>query len=1247
MSNRYIGTVDDNFPGNLESVNNDDKSMVKRGSVIELVKNHLVVDASIIEGTSFNKLMVADLYRPISLFDTYLKEISATPIGGMAAGVTTATEDPFTAKRTKEALVYFRALLGIIACGKDKLGYDDTDLATLPNELRPLRELVPELDPIISGKAFTSESTIRSLYWRDGDRKIYFALSSPYTLLAPVFHGMDELCKLNAFPWMHAKKGVLDPADLPELTDDARIDIATFASALFDRISPAAANTRKAALFRAILAGFVSELNGSADDIGKAYYTAACDMVMQENSVFLPQIGGTIYIPQGNSTLRQVTFNGVKKLVDIKSHIEKSPTVKTYVDDMPVEENGRICLKLKAQDNCQVTAANYRYKVEGTKVEVTAEVTVTDNITSDSVMESVTRNGDLDHYFVSPDLVIVSLKAEKSAALLDSSNFVTADEVEYLVVKPVAQALFEKASVSDFSVEGNVASFKVELNLHDGLKISKNYTNIACGNESEMLDMAVWPRMEIPNYSNYYFFSTTRFERMGTEVNVLASANEHNELCPGNIRCNISQDGINFGMFTQHISAFPKKIDLFNEFEGGYQYSGCVKTNACAAQRTNLNTAVTYVVDFGTSNTAIYSMDQNRTVNAFNCNGNLGSIAYTNHHADLINTFFIPFAESTSLESAAMDEKPRQDRLIKPVFKTLLFRKVTAKNSLDMLLDFLVFFNAEYRRNEDVLKMKEDLCNAKDAHWELLSTLKSTEINNARHFLSQLIQMIIVEARLNCYASIDRIEFTYPLSFSESEKNSIKNAARIALGNVNSAGFNLNADNVGVTKDINESKAGIVFSTESARNLDTINDLADVNQTVAMIDIGGGTTDISIAPAHYYGGAAGTAIGDIVTTSVKLGARKMAIHHLLKMIGNGDLFNYILSILGIEKGSAFYKDVDELIKCKGREELFTEHYEFMLGCNTEDGFVFGSKLAMLQEEKILKDEKNEDDADARRKFIRYRSILSLQLLYIAYCIGLLLRKYKTDRVQGLGAMNLKVVLAGNGSRIFDVINDNLKKDLVYRGVYLGLEGKVFEHGIPSTERILYQNANYSTYIKTEVARGALDALNKDTPAQYVVHAGAKFECEVGGESQPHPDEYEDIHISDYFFGRSSIPTNQDAQPMLKELVASYNLSCACNRDYIFGISLEAEGNGGDSGAISVNIGHLQDAAEKNFNLLHKAASEYPDVSAIQKQVADLEKAGGIVSNNVLTGVDVENYERCLRVSPMTYVIEAICDLISF
>lgn len=1221
IDKRYVGLVDDNFPGDLAKVNNDDMAMLRRGNVIETIMKHLQVEQNVVDGTSFSKLMVADLYRPISLLDMYLKEISNTPINNAPAGTTPATDDAFTAARAKDALIYFRALLGIIACGKDRLGYDDTNLADLPKELGPFRELVPILDPIIDGKTFASNSTIRSIYWLNRSEKIYFALASPYTLFAPVFHGMDRLCKLNAFPWMK-DDDVRDPAK-SLLPDAFRKDIVNFASALLARIS--ASRTRQASLFKAILNGYISAIDsGLVDPNRVAYHDASCDMVLQEHSGSLPIISGKPYIPQGDreSILRQLTFNGVEKLFDIKHNSGDKPTIGDHVSDgLTVDDNGRICLILNNLRNCTTTADNYHYNPDGTTVEVTADVTIIDNNTNDSVTETVTRSGSFDDYFVSPALVIVSKKANKSAALLDNSNFITVKNgeniEEYLVVKPVAQALFDKTVIRDFSVSDEKASFYVDLalNLTDGKVISKHYTDIPCGTADEMLDMAVWPCMAIDGYEKYYFFSTTKSTFDGG-----ASAGEHDLLKPAQIKYDQAQNHIDSEMLTQRITAFPKKIDLFRKTaKNEYQYSGCVKTDVRDARGQDRNKEVRYAVDFGTSNTAIYSMDRSNQTNAFNYRNNIGSIAYTNHNADLINTFFIPWQD---------DGKPS----IKPVFGTLLFRKDTKTMDLEMLSDYLVFFNAGYLRDQDLKEKKEALCNKSSDPWMLLSNLKSTQIEHAKLFLTQLIQMIIVEARLNGYDSISGIEFTYPLSFSESEKNSIKGAVTAAIRGIDRAGLNVDDFNyVGITKEIDESKAGIVFCTESAGKLPEISDLVDTRQTIAMIDIGGGTTDISIAPSQYLGGAAGMRIDDIFTSSVKLGARKMAIHHLQKMFGRGELIEYFLERLGLKDDKQFAGDVEVLRSSASNESVFTEHYEFMLGCKVSDGSVFGSKFAMFAEK------------DDNKTFIRYRSILSFQLLYIAYCIGLLLHQYEADR--DLKTMNLKVVLAGNGSRIFDVISDNLKQDLVYRGVYLGMKGDVYSGHMTANHNILYQNTGYEAFIKTEVARGALDALRTDTRAQFVVPAGASFECNVGDEKHEHNDQYEDIHISDYFFGSSSIPSDKDDQPMLWKLIEAYNTSSSLFPSFIYGIKLEdAVATAADT-EISVLRDNVKQGAEKNFNLLPKAEQRYDEDT--RQLVARLEKNGGIVTTNQLVGDDLSRYTACLRVSPMTFVIESICDQISF
>lgn len=1196
--------------------------------------------------TAFEKLTAATPYLPITLMHDYLSCIAVTDGPGMIPGVTPVTTDRFTAAKANDALRYLRAMLGVAAVGSACLGYEDVKLTELPDELSALRTLVPKYTPIVSGKALDDQSTVRVIYLDS----VCFALASPYTILAPSFESLNTIAKEKRpdMPWMAVKRDAKKNIDVPYVGDPAAYNgehkaaISALCDELISRLMGslvgAASDVRnECTRYITILNAFKAELGASDGRDMKA----VCDLIMQEKaSDSIPEFNGLSFMPGGRGAIRCCEIDGKLRQFDLsdvlaeKKYIGMDQLIDGHAS---INEDGVPEIHVN-RDGAEVS--DYRFAVNGACVYVSGKVTA-DSDDGRTVSERVEYAVDYNGYFVRSDLVRVTEKADRNRLLADS-NFVEYNGNQYLIPTPAAPVFAERTSIGNVVVSGGSISFTASIQINNDLTVSKRYENIPTGLSDDMTDIAVWPPVRInsvtnndgkvimPGLANYYLFTVLQ--------RVYAAMPLENEVIPAKIRPNVKCGTVrdrHDSMFTYKLDAYPETVCIFNEDDG---YCGFVRINVRDAVSPAAGVRIRWAVDFGTSNTTVCFTSSDGETGEFNCTRLINSAAYTQKGTAFISSFFVPCNYEDGMSGT---------------FRTLMHRRCAAALP-ELFKDCSIYFNSTSKRNSFVDEVLDKRYKSVTDRWELLCDLKATEIAAAEVFLRQLILMICIESRLRGCISLDEIDFTFPLSFSNAERNDIKKAvsnAAVWLSDRHlNAGYVLNPDvTVGIQKGISESNACIVFGTVSAKSIDDISDL--VRESIrgrsfnlVMVDVGGGTVDIATALRRLMNG---TNVTNTRATSMKFGARKQFIIPLVYDMATKPVEETILyraaNALGFsnEDLNAYRADIRKLSGYAKQApyhpesmKRFIEEFEYMICIKPATGAAFGERLGELRNSALLA-----EHPTAVGSLIKLRSILSLSLLFISVCVGFLMRDYEN------GIDSTRLVLAGNGSKIFNIIDGTLKNALIYYGMYIGRYGCL--PAAREVKNVVYFNDNYSRYIKKEVARGALDygCVDVPVPAAHVTSGVDYRVTDAFGNGEKNYGCSDEAYVSDYFFGDRDISRDQ---PVLKLLLDAYSACCTHydrSGECIRRVVIDGGEHDEDS-VIALDPDNIFDGAVDRFNKLPHAELDYTE--AEKQAVRESEMNGSIEDNSRLFN-SMEDHQRfmsCDRVSPLRFLFDEICSQIA-
>lgn len=231
-------------------------------------------------------------------------------------------------------------------------------------------------------------------------------------------------------------------------------------------------------------------------------------------------------------------------------------------------------------------------------------------------------------------------------------------------------------------------------------------------------------------------------------------------------------------------------------------------------------------IDFGTSNTNVYkksSVSEMAERWSFKFDSYVRKISNSNNNTrrKLLQTYFVP-SETIEL----------------PIPTTLRIFNLAHKKSL--LIDYFIFFTSEYQFADGIVYS--------DIKWDVEGERKT------EHFIESLLFLIFMDVANHKIAKI-KFACSYPKAFSETTITLFKSEWDRALKNM------LEGDNRVFTRFVNkkdEGKAIIeepTFETEgiaagsyfgSEETISNVEDRADKEIAAICLDIGGGTTDISI-----------------------------------------------------------------------------------------------------------------------------------------------------------------------------------------------------------------------------------------------------------------------------------------------------------------------------------------------------------------------------------------------------------------
>lgn len=252
------------------------------------------------------------------------------------------------------------------------------------------------------------------------------------------------------------------------------------------------------------------------------------------------------------------------------------------------------------------------------------------------------------------------------------------------------------------------------------------------------------------------------------------------------------------------------------------------------------------------------------------------------------------------------------------------------------------------------------------------------EIRAARKYLMQIMLQCVNQAASNGSADIEWL-FSYPTALSKARISIYKENVKAALQKIQEyTGVNTNYDDVVF---VSESVAASLFF----RNIQS-SEKPLPNERFVCIDIGGGSTDVSIWQGSDQENSK-------LQTSFGLASRMIFLNSLFKS-GSGSAFRLLFT------NDESAETVNRL-KENGGSQVFESQMEYEL---------YDNELALAEKRKNIS-----PDNKQYEKFINVVSFGFLGLLYYV----MMLLEHQVTRDNAESCSSIKIYLSGNGAKMYD------------------------------------------------------------------------------------------------------------------------------------------------------------------------------------------------------------------------------------